>query len=57
MIDQLLALPANLWDAWSHVGHKPVSPLAGSDGSCPTCDFPFGDMAHMCLTSGKHLAS
>jgi hypothetical protein len=46
MIDGLMALPAKLWIAWSH-----------ADGACVTCDFPFGDVAHMCLGSGVRLAS
>jgi hypothetical protein len=57
MIDGLMALPAKLWIAWSHAGHKPVSPEVGDDGACVTCDFPFGDVAHMCLGSGVRLAS
>jgi hypothetical protein len=57
MMDGLMALPAKLWIAWSHAGHKPVSPEVGDDGACVTCDFPFGDVAHMCLGSGVRFAS
>ena len=34
-------------------GHHAVPrlPEVGADGSCPVCDHPFGEMAHMCLGS------
>jgi hypothetical protein len=31
---------------WLHVHHRTV-PL--DDGACPVCDYPFGEMRHVCV--------
>ncbi len=57
MIGELRALPVHLRSAWGHASHHPALHEAGQDGSCATCDFPFGDMPHMCLGSGRQLVN
>lgn len=57
MISGLLALSGNVWVAWIHAGHHQAPSPVNLDGACETCDFPFGDVAHMCLGSGEQLAS
>jgi hypothetical protein len=33
---------------WLHIHHR-SEPLDDCDGACPVCDFPFGEMNHMCI--------
>jgi len=57
MLNNLLALPGNAWDAWIHHGHYAQPAPVSIDGACATCDYPFGDLSHVCLGSGERIAS
>jgi len=57
MLNNLLALPGNAWDAWMHHGHYAQPTPVSIDGACATCDYPFGNLSHVCLGSGEQIAS
>jgi hypothetical protein len=50
MIAELLSPLAKPLTTWFHSGHhRSVPVLDDTDGACPACDFPFGELNHMCF--------
>jgi hypothetical protein len=50
MLDMLPAATAALTH-WIHAGHNTTSAPNDIDGACPTCDFPFRALQHVCIAA------
>jgi hypothetical protein len=49
MIAEMLSPLAKPLTSWFHAGHRSVPAPDDSDGACPACDYPFGELNHMCF--------
>jgi hypothetical protein len=49
MFVELLSPLAKPLTSWFHTGHRSVPALDDNDGACPACDYPFGELNHMCF--------
>ena len=48
MLGELLTPLGRPLTHWLHIHHR-SEPLDDCDGACPACDFPFGELNHMCF--------
>jgi hypothetical protein len=48
MLGELLNPLGRPLTRWLHIHHR-SDPVDDGDGACPACDFPFGEMNHMCI--------
>jgi hypothetical protein len=49
MFVELLSPLAKPLTSLFHTGHRSVPALDDNDGACPACDYPFGELNHMCF--------
>jgi hypothetical protein len=48
MLGELLTPLGRPLTHWLHIHHR-SEPMDDYDGACTACDFPFGEMNHMCI--------
>jgi hypothetical protein len=56
MLEALMAVSATL-NGWLHGDHSQLTAHYDLDGACPSCDYPFGDLRHMCIVGPVNIAS